>query len=183
MNKIEIPLSKTKLLTGLGGSMLFVFLGVWLFTHEFDLQNTSWILLENPWIIKGVGVASVLFFGATGIYGIKKMLDTNVGLTIDDEGIIDNTNAASIGRIKWSDIAEISTRQLMSTKFLLIFTKDPNGILEKASGMRRKLLASSMTMYGTPISITSTTLKYNFSDLEKLLKDKLQEHRDKVANH
>lgn len=182
MNKIEIPLSRTKLLTGLGGSMLFVFLGIWLFTHESDLQNSSWMLLGNPLVIKGVGVASILFFGATSIYGIKKRLDTNIGLIIDDEGIIDNTNAASIGRIKWSDITEISTRQLMSTKFLLIFTKDPNGILEKASGMKRKLLASSMTMYGTPISITSTTLKYNFSDLEKLLKDKLQEHRDRVAN-
>jgi len=34
-----------------------------------------------------------------------------------------------------------------------------------------------MKMYGTPLSITSTTLKYDFNDLEKLLKDKLFEKR------
>jgi len=34
-----------------------------------------------------------------------------------------------------------------------------------------------MKMYGTPLSITSTTLKYDFNDLEKLLKDRLFEQR------
>ncbi|MGS0748614.1 STM3941 family protein [Halpernia sp. GG3] len=127
----------------------------------------------NPTLIKGVGIASVLFFGATGIYGIKKLFDNNVGLTIDDSGIIDNTNATSIGLIKWADIIEKRTEQVMSTKFLLIFTKDPNEILEKVSRMKRKLMAGNMKMYGTPLSITSTTLKYNFNALKKLLKDRL----------
>jgi hypothetical protein len=33
MNKVEIPLSKTKLLLGIVGSILFVVLGIWLFIH------------------------------------------------------------------------------------------------------------------------------------------------------
>jgi hypothetical protein len=123
-----------------------------------------------------------LFFGATGIYGVKKMFDNSVGLTIDDDGIIDNTNASSIGLIKWNDITEIKTEQVMSTKFLLIFTSDPNRILEKVSGLKRKLIAGNMKMYGTPLSITSTTLKYNFNDLEKILKDRLNQHRESLPN-
>jgi len=177
MNKIEIPLSKTKILLTIGGSILFVVLGIYFITTMAD-QLTRF----NPTLVKGVGIASVLFFGATGIYGIKKLFDNNVGLTIDDNGIIDNTNATSIGLIKWADITEIRTEQVMSTKFLLIFTKDPNEILEKVSGMKRKLMAGNMKMYGTPLSITSTTLKYNFNALEKLIKDRLNEQRERMPN-
>ncbi len=177
MNKVEIPLSKSKLLFGIGGSFLFVILGVYLFTTIADQQTRY-----NPLLVKGVGIASILFFGATGVYGVKKMFDKSVGLMIDEHGIIDNTNATSIGLIKWSDITDIRTEQVMSTKFLLIFTTDPNAILEKVSGVKRKLMAGNMKMYGTPLSITSTTLKYNFKDLEKLLKDRLNEQREKMPN-
>ena len=182
MGKIEIPLSKTKLLLGIGGSILFIVLGIWLFTHAYDFQNMSLRILRNPTVIKTVGIAGILFFGATGIYGIKKMFDNKVGLTIDDNGIIDNTNASSIGLIKWSEITEIKTEQVMSTKFLLIYTKDPNSILDKVKGMKRKLMAGNMKMYGTPLSITSNTLKYNFNDLEKLLKNRLNEQRERMPN-
>jgi hypothetical protein len=182
MEKIEIPLSKTKLLLGIGGSVLFIFAGIWLFTHSNDFQNFSLRILKNPTVIKTVGIAGILFFGATGIYGIKKMFSNNVGLTIDDNGIIDNTNASSIGLIKWFEITEIKTEQIMSTKFLLIYTKDPNNILDKVKGMKRKLMVGNMKMYGTPISITSNTLKYDFNDLEKLLKDRLNEQRKRMPN-
>ena len=178
MNKIEIPFNNTKLLLGIGGSILFVILGLYLFTTISDQQTRF-----NPTLVKGAGIAGILFFGATGIYGIKKMFDKNIGLTIDDNGIIDNTNASSIGFIKWADITEIKTEQVMSSKFILIYTSDPNGILEKAKGMKRKLMAGNMKMYGTPLYITSNTLKYNFNDLEKLLKDRLNEQRERMPNH
>lgn len=178
MNKIEIPLSKTKILLTIGGSILFVVLGLYLFTTIADEQTRF-----NPAVAKVAGISGILFFGATGIYGIKKMFDNKVGLTIDDNGILDNTNASSIGLIKWADITEIKTEQVMSTKFLLIFTKDPNGILEKVRGMKRKLMVGNMKMYGTPLSITSTTLKYNFNDLEKLLKERLNKQRERIPNH
>jgi len=177
MNKIEIPLSKTKILLTIGGSTLFIVIGLYFITSMAEHQTKY-----NPTLVKGVGYASILFFGATGIYGIKKMFDNNVGLTIDNNGIIDNTNATSIGLIKWENITEIRTEQVKSTKFLLIFTNDPDQILEKVSGFKRLLMAGNMKMYGTPLSITSTTLKYNFADLEKLLKDKLNEQRERMPN-
>ena len=110
------------------------------------------------------------------------MFDTKVGLTIDDTGIIDNTNASSIGLIKWTDITAIKTEQVMSTKFLLIYTNDPNRILESVKGIKRKLMTGNMKMYGTPLSITSNTLKYNFDDLERLLKGRLNEQRERIPN-
>jgi hypothetical protein len=177
MSKIEIPQSKAKLLFGIGGSILFVLLGLYLCTTIADQQTRF-----NPTLVKGIGLASILFFGATGIYGTIKIFEKSVGLTIDDNGIIDNTNASSIGLIQWADITEIRTEHVMSTKILLIFTIDPNGILDKVSGMKRKLMAGNMKRYGTPLSITSTTLKIDFADLEKLLKNRLNEQRERITN-
>jgi len=174
MNKIEIPLSKTKLLLGIGGSALFVVLGIYFLTTMADRQTRF-----NPTILKGVGIASILFFGATGIYGIKKMFDKTIGLTIDENGIFDNTNASSVGLIKWTDITAIKTEQVASTKFLLIYTANPDFYLGKVKGFKRKLMEGNNRMYGTPLSITSNTLKYNFNDLEKIINDILDAQRER----
>ncbi|MFT3844076.1 MAG: STM3941 family protein [Lacibacter sp.] len=177
MNKIEIPLSKTKILLLLIGSSAFVVFGVlFIITPEKFVSP----IMRSSEIIRIVGVAGVLFFGATGVYGIRKMFDKKVGLTIDDNGITDNTNATSIGLIRWTEIIEIRRTQVMSTKFLLIYIKDPIKTLEKVTGMKRKLMESNMKVYGTPISVTSTTLKYNFDDLEKLLKERFIEQQQRM---
>ena len=173
MNKIEIPLSKSKLVLGIGASILFVILGFFLFSTIADQQTRF-----NPTFVKIAGIAGILLFGTTAIYGFKKLSDKSVGLTINDDGIIDNTNASSIGLIRWSDIIEIRAEQIMSTKFLLIYTKDPNGILDNVKGMKRQVMLGNMKMYGTPLAITSNTLKCNFSELEKLLTDRLNERVD-----
>ena len=141
MNKIEIELSKTKLLVGIGGSIMFVVLGLYLITIMADQQTRF-----NPIIVKGIGIASVVFFGATGVYGIKKTFDNEVGLTIDDNGIFDNTNASSVGLIKWTDITDIRTEQVASTKFLLIYTTNPNFYLNKVKGFKRKLMEGNNKM-------------------------------------
>ncbi|MFV0148836.1 hypothetical protein OBK08_12830 [Empedobacter falsenii] len=179
MNRIEIPLSKTKMLLLLFGAIGFVVLGT-LFTFNPDKFVSP--ITRNPEIKRIAGIASVLFFGAVGIYGTRKMFDKNVGLIIDENGIFDNTNASSVGLIKWIDITEIKTEQVASTKFLLIYTDNPDFYLDKVKGFKKKLMEGNNKMYGTPLSITSTTLKYNFNDLEKILKNKLIEQREKMPN-
>ena len=179
MNKVEIPLSKTKLTLTILGAFSFVLFGT-LFIINPDKFVSPF--LQNPEIVKIVGIIGVSLFSTLGIYGIKKLFDKKFGLTVDENGITDNTNASSVGLIKWNDITEIKAEQIMSTKFLLIFTNDPHKILEQTSGMKRKILQGNMKMYGTPISITSTTLKYKFDDLNKLLTERLNEQREKMPN-
>ncbi len=61
-NRIEISLSKNKLFLGIGGSILFVILGIWLFTNSTEFQNNSIRLMRNPMVIKSVGIVGMLFF-------------------------------------------------------------------------------------------------------------------------
>ena len=179
MTKVEIPLSKTKICLLLIGSIVFVIAGIlFIITPETFIS----FIHPNPDTIRIAGIASVLFFGAASIYGARKFFDKSIGLTIDDNGINDNTNASSAGLINWSDITEIKTKQVMSTKFLLIFISNPDKYLDRASGFKRKLMKGNMKMYGTPLSITSNTLKYSFSDLEKLILGRLKDQQEGMPN-
>ncbi len=116
------------------------------------------------------------------MYGIKKLFDKRIGLIVDRDGITDNTNAASVGLINWTDITGIKTEQIMSTKFLLIYTSNPDKYLERVKGLKRKLMQGNMKMYGTPLSIPSNTLKYNFDKLEKLIIEYQQEQIERMQN-
>ena len=67
----------------------------------------------------------------------------------------------------------------MSTKFLLINVTDPEKYIGKAkSGMKAKLMRSNMKMYGTPLSITSNTLKYDFGELEQLIQTEFDRNKN-----
>lgn len=177
--KIEIPLSKNKLFLGIGGSILFVLLGIWLYLNAENFQEHSFRLLRNPMVAKGVGIIAILFFGATGIFGFRKLFDKKVGLIIDSNGITDNSNALSVGLIEWNDITEIITTQVMSTKFLLIKVNDSEKYIGKVkNGMKAKLMRSNMKIYGTPLSITSNNLKYDFGELEKLIQTEFERNKN-----
>ena len=179
MNKIEIPLSKTKVILLVLGALVFVVLGT-----LFVINPEKFIspIMRSPEFIRISGIASILFFGIAGIYGIIKLFDNTIGLTVDENGITDNTNASSVGLINWTDITEIKTEQIMSTKFLLIFTNNTDKYLDRVGSIRRKLMLANEKMYGTPLSITSNTLKCNFDDLERLLKNSLNEQLEKKPN-
>ncbi|ADV50525.1 hypothetical protein Celal_3256 [Cellulophaga algicola DSM 14237] len=177
--KIEIPLSKNKLFLGIGGSIILVVLGIWLVINADEFQEHSMQLLRNPMVIKAAGTLAILFFGATGIYGCRKLLDKKVGLIIDSNGITDNSNASSVGLIEWNDISEIKTQQVMSTKFLLINVIDSEKHIGKAkSGLKARLMRTNMKMYGTPLSITSNTLKYDFEKLEQLIQAEFNRNKN-----
>ncbi len=167
--KIEIPLSKNKLFLAITGSILFVGLGVWLFLNADNFSQSSG-LFRNPIVIRVIAIVSILFFSAIGIFSFKKMFDKKAGLIIDVHGITDNSSGTSVGLVEWKDITNIATQQVMSTKFLLIEVKDTEKYIAKAkSGMKAKIMRVNMKTYGTPLSTSSNTLKYNFKKLEELV--------------
>ena len=50
-----------------------------------------------------------------------------------------------------------------------VYVKNPNKFIESSSGFKKKIMIANNKMYGTPISITSNTLKCNFDELEKIV--------------
>lgn len=176
MSRIEIPLSKTKIILLVISSIAFIIFGV-----LFILNPDKFIspIFRNPQILRLIGLGAILFFSVTGLFGCRKLFDKKIGLIVDEYGITDNTNASSVGLIEWADITGIETAEVMSTKFLLIYTLNPDKYLDSVKGFKRKLMQGNMKMYGTPLAITSNTVNYNFNELERLIQNSLIEQQEK----
>lgn len=179
MSRIEIPLGKKKISLLLFGAVIFVVLGINFIIAPETFVNS---IIRTPHVIRIAGIVSILFFGAVGLYGLRRLFDKTIGLIVDENGITDHTNASSIGLIEWKDILEIRTEKVVSTKFLLIYVKNPEKYLERAKGFKRKLMEGNSSMYGTPLSIISNTLRTNFDELEKLIETRLIEYQEKMSS-
>jgi len=171
METVVIKLSKIKIALLISGSVLFVLAGIWIFMIADEQTRRS------PIILKTAGIAAILFFGVCFIYGIIKLFDSKPGLIIDDKGITDNSSGVAAGFIPWQDIIRFTTTQVQSTRFLLIYTLNPESYLEGKNSLKKKMMRLNYKMYGTPFSISSNSLQFKFDDLEKLLQSRLENYK------
>lgn len=82
---VSIPTSKTKTsLMLLVASIAFVIAGIWLL---FISLCESLIILI--FLLSFTGFVSIVFFGACGLSSLIRLFDTQPGLVLDSEGIID----------------------------------------------------------------------------------------------
>ena len=173
MNEIKIPLSKTKLIFAFIGSLIFVVLG-----REFILKPEKYVsyIFRSVDLITTVGYATFILCSLCLLYIFYKAFDKKPGLIVSINGITDNSNFASVGLIEWSEIIGIRTQQVMSSKFILINVLHPEKYIQNSSKFKALLMKSTLKMYGTPISITSNSLNYNFDELERLLKTEFDKY-------
>lgn len=173
--KIEIPLSKTKIVLLLLGSIAFVIVGM-LFMLDPETFITS--RLRSPEVIRIVGIVAVAFFGLCLILIVRKLFDNGVGLTIDQNGITDNSSSIHLGLIEWDDILEIETIQIASTKMLKLKTDKPEKYIERAKNtFIKRAMAANHKLYGSPLNISSVSLKVKFDELEKIVMNEFNKRR------
>ncbi|WP_421754628.1 STM3941 family protein [Croceimicrobium sp.] len=171
-DRIEIQLSKTKILLLLIGASVFVVLGVLFIMNPEQFKS---LLFRNAETIRIAGIAAIAFFGLCLVFIARKLFDKKVGLTIDQNGITDNSNATSVGLIEWDDITDIGIVQVASTKILMLQTDKPDKYIDKAkNGISKRAMKANNKMYGSPLSIISNSLKIKNDDLEKLIREEFE---------
>ncbi len=166
----RIPLSKPKILLATLGSMLFVVAGIWML-----IAGEFWMDLETLFR-KLLGLVSIVFFGLMGVYSLMKLFDSKPGLVIGPSGITDNSRALHELIIRWEDIQEVETYKVNRNRFVLIFVRNPYYYIDQAMGIRKYGMRMNQKFYGTPLSISSTLLKYRFDDLETSIKKGLRQY-------
>lgn len=173
--QIEIELSKKKLILMLVGAIAFVIIGLWFVIAPPTIDNP---FFGNPTRLLIIGIVAIVFFGLCSIVIAHKILDNKAGIIIDNVGIIDNSSGVAAGQIIWSDIENISTIEIHRQKIIMLEVKNPQDYIDKqTSGFKRRMMQLNFNMYGTPLSITSNSLKIDFDDLFKILNDQLNESR------
>ncbi len=172
--RIEIKLSKAKGILTFLGSVVFVLTSIWLIDYADNHETVDLGILKlDPAIIIVIGYVGLIFFGLAGLYILYKLFDKKPGLIIDNEGIYDNSSAAAGHLIKWDRIKGLRIKQVMSTKFILIDIENPEEFMDGVNGIKKKLMWSTYKMYGTPTSISSSTLSCDFDELFQTINGRL----------
>ena len=169
-DRIVVPSSKTKLTMLTVGALLFVVGGLWL----FDIADTQGRYASI--YVKGVAVLAAGFFGLCALYGFIKLFDRAPGLVLDHEGIIDNSSGVAAGRVSWSEIRDVRAMSISGQRFLAFIVKDPEKYLGKGNIVSSVFVNLNYKIYGTPIFISSHSLKTNFADLERQIRDFRAKH-------
>ncbi len=174
--EIKIPLSKNKIMLLFLGALIFVFLGVWL---AIDPENfkVSIFRYRSLELIRIIGIISVAFFGVCSFFIFKKVFDEKYGLIIDKNGITDNSNATSIGLVKWTDIIGIRVLEVVNQKFILIDVSNPEDYLGlKKNGIGKMAMKANYNKYGSPISITANSLKADFEVIREIIEKQYEKN-------
>jgi len=171
MDKIEIQFNnKTKMsfTVLVFVCFLYVVAGILGILGIFFTDIDAWLCVLSIFISVIVG------------YIFMKRLFGPSPLTIDDDGIIENTNFfyfVSIGRIRWKDIIKVETKidkqNDISTKHMLIYVSNPDFYIGRTDGFKRRRMEAHLKVYGTPIFLRIDNLKYDSDDLEALINSRL----------
>ena len=180
-----IELSKRKIAMLLLGSLLFVAAGIWFLTFDAESIRTDSgfrLLFNSPPLAYGIGLVAITVFGFFGFQAIKQFLNKKPGLIFNSSGIVDNASSASAGFIPWSDVLGSHVFEMQGQKMLVIMVKDPEKYANQGSALKRKLNQGNFNMVGSPISISSITLKTNLSELQSLFEEYHRKFGNAIAD-
>lgn len=179
-HRIEIPLSKSKMVMMSVGALAFVAIGCWFVAAPPKIENAYW---GHPTRLAILGYAAILFFGICAVLCLRKLPDTKPGLVIDDEGLIDNSGGLSAGRILWEDIQNISVLEMQKQKLLMLEVKNPQHYIDRQKVLlKRKGMQLNYKMYGTPLSISANGLKIPFHELLATVMQRFKERNTDIQH-
>lgn len=175
MDRIEIYTSKKKSIWLVIGSIAFVALGVWLL---MEADNLSGWRARNPIFTKGIGIASVLFFGFGMVVGIKRLIKSEIALIIDPMGLSVNPKKSPPEFVKWENILGFQEIKIHSTRILIIGVNNPEYWVEKeANAMRKRLMQFNVNNYGSPFNIGASGLQISAKELRETLQRYFEKYK------
>ena len=69
-----IELSKTKIVLLLLGASAFMAMGIWMLSLD-DASIRSYRSFNEPVLIHGLGLVTIIFFGICGLFALRKLFD------------------------------------------------------------------------------------------------------------
>jgi hypothetical protein len=132
---------------------------------------------QDETLLRMIGIATVVLSGACGIFVLKKLGDKEPGLIISEEGIMDRSNAGSIGFVPWADVLAIHETTVMNQKFVSVALKNPEHYIKlQPNKFKRKLINTNFKRFGYVVNITANSLQCHHHQLKALLNDALKSY-------
>ena len=125
-NRIEIPINKTKVVLLLIVPLIALILGPLIYLSPESFISESSNDFEKTRIL---GMAAGVVGLILSVLVIRKWLSKKTGLTIDESGITDISNASYNGLVEWTDIRKVEGKKVGPIKLIILHTDKPKNIL------------------------------------------------------
>ena len=161
----EIEQDQTKMVWLLLGAILFVAGGYWLVTGDFSNTPRGALAPYAGW-------ASIVFFGAGGLFVIYRLIRPELPLTLSPRGI---RTARMQEFLPWANVTTVTEQQAAKQKFVALAyypVVAANGTANR-SGFEQLLSG----MAPARISISAGTLKISHNELLQLVTAYAAAHR------
>lgn len=163
----KIKLSKKKIYKSI--VVLIIFLLICLLFVFYPDTFTS-IIFRNKYLIFLIGISGIIFSILYLYPIINKLFKLNIGLEINENGIINNTEYLNLGLIKWSDVNNIRIKEFGKGRYLLLDLKNEEDYLNRLNSNVFKFYAKfNKVQYGTIVHIAHSTLECTFEELEQFI--------------
>jgi hypothetical protein len=166
MSPLKIGINKWRLLLILLISVVFIMNGLTML-----IESNEVTVKTSPILVKLIGILSILLFGVILYIASKQLFDTELGVSLDEEGINDRSSAMAVGSVKWENITNIETKKFLWMKSLALHTNNPEKYLREASGVKLRVLAGNLHRTKTPVVISARNLKKKHGDFEQLVRN------------
>lgn len=160
MAPVAIARSRVKLVMLTLGSLGFVALGVWMVTVADTHRG-----IPTPVI----GIASIVFFGACAVFGIRSLLDRTPGMVLRADGFEDRSSGVAVGFVPWSDVRELAMFRMRGQRFIAVHVVNPAVYEARGSALQRAAHRATTRMCGTPITISTNALRISCDELMRLV--------------
>lgn len=144
MNEFTIHNSKRKLLQlSLLGLVMF-FSSLYVLYFSIKLHN----------IINGIiSILGAIFFGSALIYTIKSLVKPKPMMIINNDGIMDNSTATSIGFIPWSTIVSFKVEKHFGTKYIGVEVNNTEELLRTLPLLKKLNVKFNIRTNSAPLLI------------------------------
>jgi hypothetical protein len=163
-DSIVIYPSRKKLLLMAVGSAAFVGLGFF-FLFSADPYFSDWD-------VRAVGIASIAFFGLCLGFAVWRLARPSPALVIHSSGLFDHASALCAGFLPWDEISHLFVGKIKNQRFLGIAVKDVEGLLNRQTGWKAKLMRMNVRLAGSAVSIPANTLPISLEELIQKIQQK-----------
>lgn len=169
-DRTEIFISKKKSVKHILAGICLTAMGILVLAISEE-QNTL-----PPEIAELVGYLSLAIFVPLLLYFVYRLSYDSPAIILDAAGLTDNSSATSPGFIPWDQIEGFQVKTIHSTPILGIVLRDSELFFKSANPVSRFFHRLNRKVYKTSYMISTTALKIDFEEFEKLARSYHQKY-------
>jgi hypothetical protein len=140
-------LTRIAIVTGVAGLL-------WLWVSVIALKTDG----LSPWFVFPIALMLASVFGWVCLWALRRRVDPEPAVIIDEVGIFDNVSILHAGRVRWHDMEKIWLTGPQWMRLVCILPDNMRPYLEQQDEVRGLLMRLNMSVMGAPVIIPLAAL-------------------------